>query len=187
MHPAQPGGGREGGDGGGPAAYTHGDQAPHGGRLRGCLARADRNTGAPCAGTAGHHPGHSVGIGPEDPAGTGRGDDVGAAVVGGAAAAASTAGAGPAAEVNEHVGQEGGPRVAGAVGSGGPAEAGAAADVVPSINVGNPAEPDEDKDRGASTRSESSQANVKTVDTGSTPGGEHELAESKPDKESEGV
>ena len=77
--------------------------------------------------------------------------------------------------------------MAGAVGSGGPAEAGAADDVAPSIDVGNPAEPDGDKDRGESTRSESSQANVKTVDTGSTPGGEHELAEVKPDKEGEGI
>ena len=131
--------------------------------------------------------GQSAGIGPEAPAGTGRGVDGGATVVGGAAAAASTASAGAAAAVIEHVGQAGGPSVAAAAGSGGPAEAGVAAGGAPSIDVGNPMETDEDKVGGGSTRSVSSQANGETVDARSTPGSEHELAESKPVKEGEGV
>ena len=58
----------------------------------------------------------------------------------------------------ELVGQEGGPRAAGAAEGSGPADAGAVADGAPLIDVGNSAEPDE-----------------------------HDLAVSKPDEEREGV
>ena len=85
------------------------------------------------------------------------------------------------------MGQAGVPCAAGAAGSGGLAEAGAVVDVVPTADVGMLEAPDGDKDRGVDTRGESSQANVKTVDTGSAPGGEHELAEVKLDEEGEGV
>ena len=85
------------------------------------------------------------------------------------------------------MGQAGVPCASGAAGSGGLAEAGAVEDVVPTPDVDKREAPDGGKDRGVDTRGESSQANVKTVDTGSTPKGEHELAEVKLDKEGEGV
>ena len=85
------------------------------------------------------------------------------------------------------MGQAGVPCASGAAGSGRLAAAGAVEDVVPTADVGMLEAPDGDKDRGVDTRVESLQANVKTVDTGSAPGGEHELAEVKLDKEDEGA
>ena len=186
-HPAQPGGGRVGGDGGGPTAHTHGAHASSEDRSRECLARAAGSTVALGAGAVGHQPGPSVGSGPEAPAGTGSGGDGVAAAVGGPAAAVSTTGAGAAAEVDEHVGQVGALCASGAAGSGGLANVGAVEDVVLSAEEGKLEAPDGDKDRGEDTRVESLQVNVKAVDTGSTPEGKHELAEVKLDKEGEGV
>ena len=148
-----------------------------GGRPCGGPAVAAGGADAPRAEEAGARVEQAVGIGPETPAGSGRGIDGGAAAVGGAAAAVSTGNAGAAAVVVEHVGQTGEPSGATAAGSGEPAAAEGAASGVSPVDSSNLMEKEKDEVGGGSARSASSQVNDEPVNATDARGSDHELAE----------